>query len=63
MKEIHIKDFCEECGQARAAEIMGCTQGAVSLMLKAGREIYFTTQDNVVTYYEIRRPGRKRAVA
>ena len=56
MTEIPIKEFCDKYSQNRAAEIMGCTQGAISQMIKCGREIYITSDgDKVVGWYEVKR--------
>jgi hypothetical protein len=61
MREIHIKEFCRESRQAEAAEILGCTQGAVSKMLKAERDIFFVVGDGCPTFYEIKRPKKSSA--
>jgi hypothetical protein len=46
MKETPLKQFCEENTQNAAADIIGCTQGAVWQMLREGREVYIVTQDD-----------------
>jgi len=35
-----LKEFCNEHGQKKAAEVMRCTQGNISLSLKAKRKIF-----------------------
>lgn len=39
MKEIPLSQFCERHSQSEAARLIGRTQGAISQMLKAGRNI------------------------
>jgi len=60
MREITLKQFCEERSQTEAAEVMGVTQGAVSLMIKAKREIFFVIEASGPSFYEIKR-GRRTA--
>lgn len=35
-----LSDFVKEHGQARAAELLGLTQGGVSKALRVGRQVY-----------------------
>jgi sRNA-binding carbon storage regulator CsrA len=50
--KILLSDFCREHGQGRAAEILGVTQGSVSLMIKAGRKIYIVRDESGEFYGE-----------
>lgn len=61
MKTIPLKNFCDEFSQSKASEILGCTQGNVSQMIKAGREVFITIDPaGLFDWYEIRRPREKR---
>lgn len=62
MKDISLMEFCREKSQSEAGQIMGCTQSAVSQMIRSGREIYFfQNQQGIWEFKEIRRPGKKKA--
>lgn len=59
--EIPLKRFCETHTQAQAAQILGRTQGAVSQMIRAGREVFIVDHgDGRFTSYE-KRPIEPRA--
>lgn len=40
MRRVPITDFAAKHGQARASELLGCTQGALSKALSHGRVIF-----------------------
>lgn len=40
MNRQSLLDFVKEHGQARAAELLGLTQGGVSKALRVGRQVY-----------------------
>ena len=62
MNEITLKDFCGRFSQAKAAEIMECSQSAVSQMVASGRDIRFTeAQDGTYKHFEIKIPAKKKA--
>ena len=53
MKETHLKEFLKDHSQEVAGEILGCTQGAVSQMVKAKRNIYICeSEDGETSFYE-----------
>ena len=52
MKEKTLKQFCDEKSQQAAADIIGCTQGAVWQMIKNGREIYIVDHGGKYSSYE-----------
>lgn len=62
MTDIHINEFLMGRTQAEVAEIMGVTQGSVSQMIKAERDIYFREgESGKFSFYEIKRTRRKKA--
>jgi predicted transcriptional regulator len=61
MNKITLQNFCEEHSQAKAAEILECTQGAVSQMIKADREIFIVPgKAGSFDWYEVKRRTRKK---
>lgn len=64
MNKISLQDFCEKHSQAKAAELFGCTQGAVSQMIKAEREIYLIpNKQGSFDWYEVKRRRRQKSAA
>lgn len=62
MSDIPLSDFCKRYSQQRAAEIIGCTQSAVSQMIKSHRTIFFRPIGvDVYDFYEIKVPSKKKA--
>ena len=54
---IPISEFLKDRTQAEAAALLGCTQSAVSQMVRSGRDIRIeTSQDGSYSYFEIKRP-------
>ncbi|QQE90453.1 Cro/CI family transcriptional regulator [Azotobacter chroococcum] len=50
-----LSEFVTSLGQAKAAELLGITQGAVSKALRVGREIYVVrNRDGSYTAHEMR---------
>ncbi len=43
MNRIRLSDYVKEHGQAKTAEALELTQGALSKALRAGRDIYIVT--------------------
>lgn len=62
MKKIPLPEFCDLNSQAEAAQIIGCSQSAISQMIQAKREIYITQgEDGNLSAIEIRKPKSKKA--
>lgn len=58
-----MKEFLESHTQREAAEIIGCTQGAIWQMVKNGRDIRFRVSEggDVAEFFEIKKPKTKAA--
>lgn len=54
MKDIPLKEFVKKHKQAKAAEIIGVNQSAVSQMIAAGRAVFFRKVKAGFEVYEIR---------
>lgn len=55
MPRIPLAVFTLDKGQTKAAELLGCTQGALSKALRVGREIYVTCRaDGTCEAHELR---------
>lgn len=62
MKQIPLAEFCNLKSQAEAAEIIGCSQSAVSQMIRAERKVYITDDGmGNLGCIEIRKPKAKKA--
>ena len=62
MNEISLSEFCAKFSQVKAAEIMGCSQSAVSQMLASARDIRFVAGiDGHYSHFEIKIPAKKKA--
>jgi len=55
MKIFSLSEYVRENGQARAAVILGITQGAVSQAVAKNRDIYIEEKDGTTSAYEIKR--------
>ena len=60
MKNTTLRDYCNKHGQQKAAETLGCTQGAVSKMMASERRIFYELADDGETpkFYELKRLGK-----
>ncbi|MBA4993256.1 Cro/CI family transcriptional regulator [Pseudomonas aeruginosa] len=65
MQIIPINEFVAEQGQAKAAELLGVTQGAISKALRAGRKInVYRYEDGSYSAEEVRAfPAQKVRMA
>jgi len=64
MKRIKLSDFAAEHGQAKAAELLGLTQGALSKAIRVGREIFVDyNQDGSLSAVEQRPFPSQKSVA
>lgn len=62
MKKIPLLEFCESRSQTEAAQVIGCSQSAVSQMLRAKRLVYITEDDlGNLDCIEIKTPKAKKA--
>ena len=53
MEKQTLREFCNGKTQRQVAEAIGRSQGAISQMLKANREIYVITDDDGgISWYE-----------
>mgnify|MGYP001018231151 CR=1 FL=1 len=55
MKIFSLSEYVRENGQAKAAAILGMTQGAVSQAVAKNRDIYIEEKDGITSAYEIKR--------
>lgn len=55
MKIFSLIEYVRENGQAKAAAILGMTQGAVSQAVAKNRDIYIEEKDGTTSAYEIKR--------
>lgn len=59
MSKIPLQEFCKtHGGQKAAAAIIGCTQGNISQMISAGREIFFEKDGDSFSWMEIKRRSK-----
>lgn len=63
MRRIPLTEFAKEHGHTKAAQMLGCTQGAVSKAIRAGREVFvLCDEDGSVSAEELRPfPSQKNA--
>lgn len=55
MHQITLKDFADDKGQTKAAQLLGLTQGALNKAIRVGRDIYVTEHgDGTYTAEEIK---------
>jgi DNA-directed RNA polymerase specialized sigma24 family protein len=60
MSEITLAKYLENHTQQEAGEAIGCTQGAISQMLQADRDIRICLDESgkPVDHYEIKKPRK-----
>ena len=55
MRRIPLSDFAKEHGHTKAAQMLGCTQGALSKAIRVGRDVVVTEHaDGKYTAEELR---------
>jgi predicted transcriptional regulator len=64
MKKITLQAHLKNHSQEATAQLMGKTQGAISHMLKSGRDIFlmFDDEDNLIYWEDIKRWNTPKAV-
>lgn len=64
MRRIPLTEFAKEHGHTKAAQMLGCTQGALSKALRVGRDIFVTCHENgTYTAQELRPFPSQKSVA
>lgn len=56
MRRIPLSEFAKEHGHTKAAQLLGCTQGAISKAIRLGRDVYVTALDDGTYSAEELRP-------
>ena len=56
MKRVNLADYVDAHGQAKTAEAIGVTQGAISKALRVGRNIFINLHPDGKIEAEERRP-------
>ncbi|GFM73765.1 Cro/CI family transcriptional regulator [Pseudomonas cichorii] len=46
MRRIPLTEFAKEHGHTKAAQMLGCTQGALSKAIRVGREVFVTIKED-----------------
>ena len=46
MRRIPLSDFAKEHGHTKAAQMLGCTQGALSKAIRVGRDVVVTCNED-----------------
>ncbi|ANI14454.1 hypothetical protein A9C11_10870 [Pseudomonas citronellolis] len=46
MRRIPLSEFAKEHGHTKAAQLLGCTQGAVSKAIRLGRDVYVSALED-----------------
>ena len=46
MRRIPLSDFAKEHGHTKAAQMLGCTQGALSRAIRVGRDVVVTCNED-----------------
>ena len=56
MRRIPLNEFAKEHGHTKAAQMLGCTQGALSKAIRVGRNVVVTLKDDGSLSAEEQRP-------
>lgn len=46
MRRITLTEFAKEHGHTKAAQMLGCTQGALSKAIRVGRDVFVTLEED-----------------
>ncbi|WP_288855750.1 Cro/CI family transcriptional regulator [uncultured Pseudomonas sp.] len=64
MRRIPLTEFAKEHGHTKAAQMLGCTQGALSKAIRVGRDVFVTVQEDGTLSAQEQRPfPSQRSVA
>ncbi|OOV95812.1 hypothetical protein MF6394_22620 [Pseudomonas sp. MF6394] len=64
MRRIPLTEFAKEHGHTKAAQMLGCTQGALSKAIRVGRDVFVTVEeDGTLSALEQRPFPSQRSVA
>lgn len=56
MRRIPLTEFAKEHGHTKAAQLLGCTQGALSKAIRVGRAVFVILEDDGSLSAEEQRP-------
>lgn len=56
MRRITLTEFAKEHGHTTAAQMLGCTQGALSKAIRVGRDVFVTLEEDGSLSAQERRP-------
>lgn len=64
MRRIPLTEFAKEHGHTKAAQMLGCTQGALSKAIRVGRDVFVTFEEDGTLSAQEQRPfPSQRSVA
>lgn len=64
MRRIPLTEFAKEHGHTKAAQMLGCTQGALSKAIRVGRDVFVTVEEDGTFSAQEQRPfPSQRSVA
>ncbi|MBK3454952.1 hypothetical protein GNF76_27110 [Pseudomonas sp. CCM 7893] len=64
MRRIPLTEFAKEHGHTKAAQMLGCTQGALSKAIRVGRDVFVTVEEDGTLSAQEQRPfPSQRSVA
>lgn len=56
MRRIPLTDFAKKYGHTKAAQMLGCTQGALSKAIRVGRDVFVTLNEDGTHSAQEQRP-------
>lgn len=64
MRRIPLTEFAKAHGHTKAAQMLGCTQGALSKAIRVGRDVFVTIEEDGTLSAQEQRPfPSQRSVA